>query len=686
MPNPVELQIKLEAGEISPANMPKPMTDEQLLAAVRTALELHQNDGDKLSADRSENLRRYNMLPYGDEIQGTSAVVSTMVRSGVDSMHRQVLETIMGSETPVEFLPSSDADTEQARVETIFVNDVIMNQNDGFSILDIVAKDGLISKNGFVKVVFDRTQESVRERYEGLSEDKLVEIVNDPSFVVTGQEVVQQVTTVEVMTPMGPMAQQVPVALYNIEGRRTRAASRIKIYNVPPENMAVDEMLSSVDLEDERCRFVAEFMQRSRGELINDGFDYAKVMDIPTSSALSAENQEQQDRYARENLRSGLDYADTSKLSEIVDIYEVYLRIDKDGDGYPELRRVVVAGDGVIMLSDEEAEYFPYIAWTPYPEPHRFWGTSQADLERQPAKIDTVLTRQTLNNVYSANHQKVLVQRDANVDADMFNTPSIFGTVYADNIDGVRPLMVDDRVGSNLAFMQWLDGERQLSTGVGRNSAEISAEALSKASTNYAAVQLVEKSQSRGKYVARQFGNFLRRLALKVHSLAIRYQTQASVLRMGNSYAQVDPRKWVKRENMAVNVGMGNGGKMARLAALEATMAKMEKVIQFQGGRAEGPLLTLSGLHNALEDATRESGLPNPSRYWQDPATAMPPQPSGPSEAAQIAQADLALKAQESARKIAQRDRELDIKEQELALEAYKVGFEMEKSKNGGEK
>jgi hypothetical protein len=54
-----------------------------------------------------------------------------------------------------------------------------MQQNPGFMILYSFLKDGLLQKNGFVKVFWEEYEQEEKETYEGLSDDQFAMLAND---------------------------------------------------------------------------------------------------------------------------------------------------------------------------------------------------------------------------------------------------------------------------------------------------------------------------------------------------------------------------------------------------------------------------------------------------------------------------------------------------------------------------
>jgi len=66
-------------------------------------------------------------------------------------------------------------------------------------------------------------------------------------------------------------------------------------------------------------------------------------------------------------------------------------RVDYDGDGIAELRKVCSIGN--VILANEEADLIPFAAITPIVFPHRHIGIGYDDLCEQPSAVKTALIR-----------------------------------------------------------------------------------------------------------------------------------------------------------------------------------------------------------------------------------------------------------------------------------------------------
>jgi hypothetical protein len=135
----------------------------------------------KLSTEREDAMLYYlgDMSKDMPAPDGRSRAVSTDVADTIEGLLPQLMDIFAGSDEVVRFEPVGPEDEEAAQQESDYVNHVFMQQNPGFMILYSFLKDGLLQKNGFVKVFWEEYEQEEKETYLGLSEDQFAMLAND---------------------------------------------------------------------------------------------------------------------------------------------------------------------------------------------------------------------------------------------------------------------------------------------------------------------------------------------------------------------------------------------------------------------------------------------------------------------------------------------------------------------------
>ncbi|MBT8450254.1 MAG: hypothetical protein KJO69_11215, partial [Gammaproteobacteria bacterium] len=294
------------------------LTDEDILAEVR--YQSSQASGsefaaDELVADRTNALKAYLGKPIGNEIDGNSTVQSLDVADMVDAMLSQIMP-IFSSDDIVQFEPMGEEDEEQARTESGFCNYVIMERNNGFILLETLLKDALLSKNATAKVRVDITETVEKERYKGLSDEELFQVIQPtkPNQEVDFTKFDQEAGDVNL--------------------KRITTKRKLIVEAVAPENFAITSEHSSQYLGD--CTYCRERLYRTKSDLIEEGYDASVVMNLPVTTSDTKADSIERDQIADEQ-----NFFNTSPSMQIVELEEHYIRIDQDGDGVAELHKVI---------------------------------------------------------------------------------------------------------------------------------------------------------------------------------------------------------------------------------------------------------------------------------------------------------------------------------------------------------
>lgn len=637
--------------------MPK-MKEADLHAVLKSELETATGYiGGELSSQRREALDLYLGEPLGNEVEGRSQVIMTEVRDVIESMLPGLVEVFVSGEEVVSFEPVGMEDEDASKQATQYINHIFLKQNPGFRILYNWFKDTLLSKNGFVKAWWSDEEKVEHHTFEGLTEADFMLVV-EPDDI----EVVEHT---EYQGPPDEMG--FSEALHDVKIRRTVNDGRVVVEGLPPEEFRISRRAKTI----EDAPYVAHVVERYRWELIQQGFDRKKVMSIPSDD----DHEFNEERTARFTSDDEWPFYSNrpDEMMQKVWIHESYVRVDYDGDGVAELRRIIHDGKCSIILENEEEDECPIVDACAIPMPHKFFGLSFADFTSDLQKIKSMVVRQLLDNMYLVNNGRTIINDTVNLDDMLTNRPGQVVRSSSGNVgNAVMPLTTQSLGQYAYPLLEWLDSVRETRTGVTRYNQGLDGDSLNKTATGIQIIQTM--AQKRQQLVARNMADAVGRLFKKILRLVIKHQDRPKTIRLRNEWVEFDPRPWNADMDVSVNVGLGHGTKEAQLQTLQMVMALQEKAVGLQGG-PQGPLVTLDNLWNSARKATELAGFPHVEMFFTDPQ-GKPFQPP-PNPEVEKAKGEMQLKQAELQQKQQNTQSQAQIKMREMQLEHERAVAEM---------
>lgn len=616
------------------------LTDDDLLAIIRSRSTYSNDSQDQLTQDRIVALDYYRQNPFGNEQDGRSQVVTSDVRDTIEWMLPQLVEVFLGPDAPCEFKPQNPKDIDAAKQETKYVRWVFNEQNDGFLNLYTWIKDALLYKNGIIKCFWDDCEENTPEEYKNINVVELEFLKAQKDLKIN--KIVYKVNDQEIKEAD---LKTIPVDQISVDVKTTRIqnTSQIKIQPVAPENFYTDTDNTSIDLAD--CDFCREDTYLTESQLLEEGFAQDVIDLLPTYNPTA--KTETSNRFLDVG---GLQVSpETDKATRKIKISDVYIKADANGDGIAERRFVKLGGDTKV-LENEECDYVPYRSLTPIIMTHKFTGMSVAELVMDLQLLKSTLWRQSLDSLYLSNNPRyTVIKGEVELDDLLISRP---GGIIRQNAPGMVGTLETPFVGANsLPMIEMIDKMREERTGVSSVSQGLSPDTLAD-STNMMGAMIMSAAQARVKMIARVFAETgFKSLMLLIHQLTLEYEKNEKVADLGDGqYVPINPTEWKKRTTMICKVGVGYADRMQKIASMERILAMQQQI--FTGQQGEGPLLNSTNIYNAVNDLMELTGLDNRDRYFSNPAqykSPPPPPPTAQDKAVDVAEAEVELSANKSA-------------------------------------
>lgn len=584
------------------------------LAAIVSAMRrdaLGVEDG-QLSQERAKAMDHYHGRPYGNEVEGRSAVVSKDLAEAVDWALPSIMRVFTQSGSIAEFDPIGPEDEQLSQQESDYTNQVIMRDNNGFMVLHDAIKDTLLLKNGYAKHFWEETEKVEEVPYSGLTLDQIAQMLGALEQEGAKVEITEQESTTELIdTPQGPM----PVELFNLTLKVTRKSGKVTVLAVPTEEIRVSK----------RCRgslqespFTEHVTRKTRSELIEMGMPRDFVDDLPALNETDNDLQTySRDSVSDESKSTGANIIDRS-MDEI-EYCEAYVRVDFDGDGIAELRKVVTVGNK-IPPGKQWNEPIPAVAITGFVAkrvPHRHVGESLDDELADLAEIKTTLTRQMLDNIYLTNNNQWLVNERVNLKDFMTSLPGGVKRVKGDMpVSGAAEAVeATPIIGQILTVVDYFDRVKEGRTGLTKASTGMDPDVL-KESTKGAFMENLNRASQKIEMITRLIAETgVKELVMQVHGLLCRHQDKPRMVRLRGSWTNVNPQEWRERTDLTVRVGLGTGNE-------EQKREKLMLVAQLQQqlGGAFG-LVGPAQAFSLFEDLAKTMGFDMPEKYVMSPAS-----------------------------------------------------------------
>ena len=596
------------------------------LAAMIEGCEQHTRSG---ATERRKAREYYDGTPSDMPAQDTwSKAVSKDLRAVIKKIMPTVMRVIFGGERVVSFAPVGPEDSEAAAQATDYINMVVLPESRAQEAIYDAVMDAFIIMTGILKwSAFERTEVSLTE-YRGQGAEVVADLEADPEAEIV--DLREQPETDPIIAIIDPEARRFDFSL-----RRRVTHTDIRLEAIERDAFLIDPDARSIEespiIGDKRCV--------TRSELVARGFDRRLVAGLATATRRQAFDERsdlrsvRSDQLASSGSRGAIDGEDPPAM-QYVEIYELYVRLDLDGDGIAERYRIEMArtgrdgtsgaqGGGYEILQLEEVSEAPYAEVVAERTPHRFEGHSLAEDVSELQRIKTMLLRSTLDNLYLQNRPQIFVDTQ-NIDdrfMDHLKAPRLGQFIGVDNArpsDVVHINQVPFFASNSFAMLNFLDGQIRERTGISDRAGSIDPEnfqnmtatsAQLMADSGIAQAEMIVRSLAQGG-LKRAFEGLLR--------LVIAHADKPRTVHLRGKWVEYDPRIWNAGMNATVNIGLGAG---SRERDLKMTMliAQWQEKLLAAFGTAGNPFVSARHIYNTLEKMTEAGGLPNADPFFRAP-------------------------------------------------------------------
>lgn len=600
----------------------KGMPDAELLAIIEQEARQAIGADDQTAQERAKMLSaymgeaKYDLAPPA--IEGRSKVVSKDLMDTVEWAMPSLMKVFAGSDDVIKFEPETQHDEQAVKDATDYVSYLFWRKNPGFRILHDAIKNALIQRQAIVKVYCDEKWDEREEHYAGLTETDLQALSSDPEV---------EITAVESGDPAVDPATGQPVPLVDATVRRRKRLRQKRVEGVPPEELRFNKSARSI----EEARFVQQRTQTAVSDLRSLGYDEAKINRLPSEGSDKQAEWQQTERGRYDNSLSDAAQARLDDALREVELCTTFIRVDFDGDGIAEFRRVVHAGG--VIFENEVTDDHDFALFCPILMPFKAVGLGLWDLLEDLQRIRTVLTRQMLDNAYLANNPRTAVV-DGMVNLDDLLNPRVGGVVRMKTLEAMRTESVPFIGGQALTMLDHFGQVRDKRSGVTEFNQGLGADSLSKTQIgSEGAVEMMAQAMQRIELIARVLAETgIARVWQLLLKKSTQYADREEQVKVNGRWLTVNPREWKDRYDTAVNVGLGTADKRQQVQNL---------TLIGQAQREAAPL-GLAGpkqIYNTLTKLTEAMGYRESEQFFIAPKSdEMPPPPDPNAGQAQLEQ------------------------------------------------
>lgn len=533
--------------------LPTKLRDEdELEEAVKALIDEAEQYVDKVIRPRRES----NWSVYHGKVQavadmGGCDLVAYSARDTVATVVPDLLEIMAGSDTIVSYVPSHSGQGKICQEASLAARLVFENSG-GFETLHDSMMDAAVGGDGWVKIWQKKRVVEETETIPVMSEIDRIALESDENSTVNyGEEGV----TADVTRPV--------------------TKTKLMLEAVPASDMLYtdDSCLHTVWLIGQRSEV-------RLGDLVEAGYPPDQLREI----GLDEDSNQRSERRARNNTGSYDNISESNKghwTFKKVTFYQIYPKLDIDGDGLAKRYFVAVAGKSKKILAIRPVEDHPYAQIPWYRIPHGLLTEGVVDRVKDLQEADTEILRAIVDNAQGVNSPMVLAPKNG-VNHEKLSKWKKHKIIDANIPDSVK-WFVPPSAGQDLVNVrQVLQETREERTGIDRVSQGLHPETL-QSTSEIAIAGSMGAAQRKLEFVVRVVAEFGVKTIFKKLLREMIAMGQFTVPNPIGVPMAVDAQNFDPAWSIRVKVGLGTGNRHERLQMLMQALTFSKEIIAQYG-------------------------------------------------------------------------------------------------------
>jgi hypothetical protein len=543
----------------------------------------------------------------------------------------QTVRTFMASKQMVEFEATKEGGEQAADEASEYTNYSFFRENDGYRILYNATHDGLLMGNGAV-CSYWCPEESKTKLFRNKTEEEIALLMQEEGWQGAGIAP-KSGTPRYVEDPM--TGETVGIPTFTVKLQKITERGQIRDMTLKPENLLLN--LTATTIEGARlAAYLHDDKTRSDLMAMADeyGWDTEVIKNLPSYTAQSSNEVS----ISRQRLDQVSNDSAPTKSGDLIDLYECYIRVDKDGDGEAELLQVWYAGNagqGSVLSDEEWEDDVPFTDIPCYPVPHQWQADGLYDRLADIQRVKTVLLRQGLDNTYASGMPMREVEEGSVLNPDILVNPKFNGLIWKKR--GSAPIErheVPYTADKSFTAMQMMDEETTKRTGVGRGTMALDPDILQN-QTATASDNQKDAQVTQSELIARNMAEMgWTRWANKRRNLTKKYvkgsvaipskkgdpQPQEDGSVKPSAYRTIQPEAWGDDMACMINVGLGTGSRDRDLKMLgNVLQSQLMLADRFMAAGATADAIDmLPKIIATMTKMAESAGLRNPEDYYPE--------------------------------------------------------------------
>ncbi len=589
---------------------PQPLTEDQLNTQLDIMSDDATGNNSRLMRENEYLLERYLLDPRGDEIEEQSKVQANDVADTVDAYQVSLMRIFYGPNEFICFKPTKQSDpidVQEAEQKTKYIDWQIRRQPFSFNMIHGFIQDALVQKLSAVKYFNEETTEVEEHKKTGVSDEELALFQQS----LEGKDV----KSIEIVREEEGENGGENAVVFKVE--RTKKIT--KIVGIEPENFRLSKNSDDKDEAD----LIGDVHLIKRGELRAMGFSVEEISQLPLAgNSETQQTSSDQTRMAdiRDRDEGGDDTDDQTTISwasEEVEMEDFYARVDFDGDGILERRRIYRNASTRQILVNEVFNHAPYAYMSSTLLAHKIIGRSVAEKVDPVATAKTAILRGMHDNIYAVNNPRLGANENVVMDDLLTIRPNGVVRTEGDSppAQNLFPIEIPYIGDKALQVIQYWDNQRVATSGGLLVSQGLESDNFKEeTATRFEGVK--EAGDGKVALVAQVMAETgFRQLYEGIAWINSNFQNTEIEVEILGEELTINPGDWQFNHATSVNYEICAGDDEKQQQTAAAILA-VQQQLQAQGS----PMVDNDKIYNTLESLLKSQGIENVSRSFNNPA------------------------------------------------------------------